>query len=193
MGEQSETRQVILRVAEELFMRHGYVGVSMRLLVEQIARQRRLTKPAIYYHFSDKEALYVAVLLDVAARNGHQLRAAATAHGSLRSQLVALAEVLGRLEPESLTRMRLDIAEHVGAAARAELHQAFQRDISGPIYAVFEHTARAGELRPGLSAALATAAFLGLVSSLVTRVGTERRLEAAGLAADVLLKGVLHV
>jgi TetR/AcrR family transcriptional regulator, cholesterol catabolism regulator len=190
MPEERDTRQMILRAAEELFMRYGYASVTMRRLVEEIAKQRRLTKPAIYYYFTDKEALYVAVLLDVAARNGHQLRAAAAVEGDLRSRLVVLAEVLARLDPEALTRMRLDIAQHLGAEAQAELRRAFQRDIFGPVLAIFEQAAQGGRLRAGMSPALTSAAFLGLVSSLVARVGGEGRGRAAELAVDVLLTGV---
>ena len=93
MGEELDTRQVIVRAAEDLFTRHGYASVSMRQLVEEIAKRRRLTKPAIYYHFADKEGLYVAVLLDVAARQGVELRAAAGMSGDLRTRLAALADV----------------------------------------------------------------------------------------------------
>ena len=190
MREELDTRQMILRAAEELFMRYGYASVSMRRLVEEIAKQRRFTKPAIYYYFTDKEALYVAVLLDVAARNGHQLRAAAAVEGDLRARLVALALVLARLDQEALTRMRLDIEQHLGAEAQAELRKAFQSEIFGPVLAIFEQAAQNGRLRLGISPALASSAFLGLVSSLVTRVGYEQRDRAAALATDVLLEGV---
>lgn len=190
MLEEIDTRQVILQAAEELFMRYGFASVSMRRLVEEIAKRRRITKPAIYYHFADKEALYVAVLLDVTARSGQQLRVAAAKAGDLRLRLVALARVLAQLDPEALTRMQLDIAQHVGSAARAELYHAFQRDIRGPILAVFDEATTGGVLRADRSSALAAAAFFGLVSSIVARPGQEWQDNAAELAVDVLLEGV---
>lgn len=190
VAEEADTRQVILGAAEDLFMRYGYASVSMRRLVEEIAKRRRLTKPAIYYHFADKEALYVAVLLDVAVRQGNQLRAAAAVAGDLRDQLVALATVLAQLRPEALTRMRLDIEQHVGGAARGRLHQSFQDEILGPVLAVFEHAEQQGRLRPMVSPAVAAAAFLGLVSSLSGYALREPETDAAHLAAAIVLEGV---
>ncbi|MGI8916651.1 MAG: TetR/AcrR family transcriptional regulator [Chloroflexota bacterium] len=190
MIEQPETRQLILRAAEELFMRYGYASVSMRRLVEEITRHRKLTKPAIYYYYSGKEGLYVAVLLDVAARQGRQLRAASGAAAELRARLVGLAEVLARLDPESLTRMRLDIEQHLGAEARTVLRQAFQREILGPVLDVFEQASQEGRLRPNVSSALAAAAFLGLVGSLAARARYETGANTAEVVADLLLRGV---
>lgn len=185
-----DTRQLILEAAEELFMRYGYASVSMRQLVDEVAKRRRLTKPAIYYHFSDKESLYVAVLLEVARRSGDHLRAALTVEGTVRDRLVALAEVLARLDPEALARMRLDIEQHLADEARAVLRQAFQRDIFGPVLHVLKEEEQNGRLRVGLSAAQGASAFLSLVSSLGARRGQARRDNVAELAVDVLLEGV---
>lgn len=171
-------------------MRHGYASVSMRQLVEEIAKRRRLTKPAIYYHFADKEALYVAVLLDVAARQGVALRAAAATDGDLRGRLVDLAAVLARVNPEALTRMRLDIEQHVGPEARAALQQAFQREILGPVLGVFEQAAHEGRLRAGIVPALAASALLGLIGGLANREGQYPDLSGPALAVDLLLEGV---
>lgn len=190
MAEALDTRRVILRAAEELFMQYGYASVSMRRLVDEIAKQRRLTKPAIYYHFADKEALYVAVLLEVAARQGAKLRAAAVAAGALRARLITLAEVLAHVNPEALTRMRLDIEQHVGAEARAALQQAFQREIFGPVLAVFEQAAREGQLRAGVTPALAASALLGLIGGLANRERQYPGVSASALAVDLLLEGV---
>lgn len=171
-------------------MRDGFAGVSMRRLVEEIAKRRRLTKPAIYYHFPDKQALYAAVLLDVTARYGGQLRAAAAATGGLRARLVALGEVLLRLRPEALTRMRLDVEQHLAPDARVELHRAFERDIRGPVLAAFEQAARDGGLREGIAPSVAAAAFLSLVGGLAAG-GAERPTgNTPEMAADLLLGGV---
>ncbi len=52
------TAQRILDVAENLFAQQGYEGTSLR----QIAQGAALTEPALYNHFSGKQALYEAVL-----------------------------------------------------------------------------------------------------------------------------------
>ena len=49
------TREEILALSVPLFARHGYEGVSMRDVAAAVA----LTPAALYYHFADKEQLYL--------------------------------------------------------------------------------------------------------------------------------------
>lgn len=48
----------ILSVAEDLFARRGYKGVS----VQQIARNAHTSSGLIYYHFADKQTLYQTLI-----------------------------------------------------------------------------------------------------------------------------------
>jgi AcrR family transcriptional regulator len=50
----SETRDKILDAARELFISHGYEGVTMRKVAEKI----EYSPTAIYVHFADKEDLF---------------------------------------------------------------------------------------------------------------------------------------
>src|SRR5215472_2699032 len=52
------TRQEILDVALSEFGRNGYAGAR----VDEIAARTRTTKRMIYYYFTSKEQLYIAVL-----------------------------------------------------------------------------------------------------------------------------------
>jgi AcrR family transcriptional regulator len=52
------TRARILRAARNEFMRHGYSGAR----IERISRTGRSSDRMIYYYFTSKEALYLAVL-----------------------------------------------------------------------------------------------------------------------------------
>ncbi|WP_457607176.1 TetR/AcrR family transcriptional regulator [Nitratifractor sp.] len=54
MEKEKSTKEKILETAVELFSRQGYMETSL----EQIAERCGITKPAIYYHFRDKAALY---------------------------------------------------------------------------------------------------------------------------------------
>lgn len=49
-----DTRELIIRSSLELFLEHGYENTSM----SQIARKVKITKPAIYYHFKNKDELF---------------------------------------------------------------------------------------------------------------------------------------
>jgi len=53
-----ETQERLLDTAAELFAKQGYAGVSMR----DIGRSVGITQAAIYHHFDNKEALYVAAV-----------------------------------------------------------------------------------------------------------------------------------
>jgi AcrR family transcriptional regulator len=50
------TRQALVDSAVELFTKHGYAGTSL----DAIAKRARVTKGALYHHFSGKQALFEA-------------------------------------------------------------------------------------------------------------------------------------
>ena len=54
----SNQREDILRQATRLFIAHGYSGLSMRRIAEAVG----ISKAGIYYHFRDKESLFLAIL-----------------------------------------------------------------------------------------------------------------------------------
>jgi AcrR family transcriptional regulator len=57
-AEQGEaTRATIMRAARELFTEHGYGGVG----TEEIVRRAKLTRGALYHHFTDKKDLFRAI------------------------------------------------------------------------------------------------------------------------------------
>ncbi len=52
------TKATIFMAAARLFTKKGYHGVSMR----EISESTGLSKPAIYYHFGNKEGIYTALV-----------------------------------------------------------------------------------------------------------------------------------
>src|SRR5580765_8018852 len=66
-------RRQILDGARSSFARHGYEGATVRLLEEEIG----LSRGAIFHHFADKDALFLALaaqdsadMTDTVARDG---------------------------------------------------------------------------------------------------------------------------
>jgi AcrR family transcriptional regulator len=86
----SEPRRRILRAALKHFANAGYAATS----VQQIVDDAKVSKPALYYHFRDKSALFEA-LVNEAHDERFQVVQEAVARGKgLRGQLV---EVLAAL------------------------------------------------------------------------------------------------
>jgi AcrR family transcriptional regulator len=52
------TQKKLLGISAELFAERGFSGVSMR----EISRSAGITQAAIYHHFTNKEALYIAAV-----------------------------------------------------------------------------------------------------------------------------------
>lgn len=58
MNQSSETRARILKVASGKFAHYGYLKTSL----DEIARDARIAKGTIYYHFHDKEDLFLEAI-----------------------------------------------------------------------------------------------------------------------------------
>ncbi|MFC3835135.1 TetR/AcrR family transcriptional regulator [Deinococcus rufus] len=158
------TRARIQHEAARLFVQGGYHGVSMR----EVAQAVGVTKPALYHHFADKEALFLS-LLDGAVGGLARLVAAASAQHDLRTQLHTLIDGLIASAPEQ--RVGLQLAgelRHIDAARRAAFEVAYRRVWMGGLTELFEYAAARGELRVDLPPATLTRAFLALLYPLVT-------------------------
>ena len=71
----ASTKRALVDVAEELFTEHGYAATSL----DAIVAGARVTKGALYHHFSGKQALFEAVFERIEAD------AARTIHKSLKT------------------------------------------------------------------------------------------------------------
>lgn len=104
----TDLRSRILREATRLFAEHGYAATSVRELVEAAG----CTKPALYYYFESKDALFIEALrsgtADIHALIEHTLRS----EGSVRSQLASgLDQFLGFLDENPMIMRLLMRAE----------------------------------------------------------------------------------
>jgi AcrR family transcriptional regulator len=156
-GEQ--TRDRILRLADDLFADHGYARVSMRI----VAGAAGVTKPALYYHFRDKEALYEECVSASQRRVGTLLRESAGGEGPLPERLLAATLTLLTESRHHPIRTQSDIAEHLPTEARHRLNEGFHESVMRPLCDLFQAAAERGELRDGVTVPVAAAALLGLV------------------------------
>jgi AcrR family transcriptional regulator len=57
----AQGRQLLLDVARRLFLERGFANVS----IQQIAEEAKMTKGAPYYHFANKDDLFIQVSLEI--------------------------------------------------------------------------------------------------------------------------------
>ena len=92
------TRQALVDSAVDLFTKRGYAGTSL----DEVVKRARVTKGALYHHFSGKQALFEAAFAQVETRSIESLTAVLTGEGGAWDTAVAALRAYVRkcLEPE---------------------------------------------------------------------------------------------
>ncbi|MBI2494720.1 MAG: TetR/AcrR family transcriptional regulator [Candidatus Rokubacteria bacterium] len=157
------TRDKILVGALEVFARKGYHRAS----VDDIVRASATSKGAVYHHFPNKEAVFLALVDDFARRLAACVAAAvAGRHGALAKVEGALVAALGTFaDDERLARLILLEAVSLGPvyqAKRAEVAGRFAALIQGYL----DEAAADGSIAP-LDTRVATLAWLGAINEVV--------------------------
>ncbi len=163
MTTRAATHERILGAALEVFAGKGY----HRATVDDIVRASGTSKGAVYHHFPNKEAVFVALVDDFAER-----LATAVAAG-IAGRRGALAKVEGALSAALSTfaanarLARLILLEGVGLgrtweAKRADVHDRFAALIRGYL----DEAVAEGSIAP-LDTGMATLAWLGAVNEVV--------------------------
>ena len=106
----SERRATIIAVAKVLFSDKGYHGVS----VDEIAGRLGVSPAILYRHFASKEALYEAVLNEIACKRESYVEAVVNSDGSFD-------EVL-----KMITRIYIDSVSRDPDYLRMALHSALE-------------------------------------------------------------------
>lgn len=187
------TRLTIEEAAFELFMEHGFHATSMR----QIADKSGLALGGIYNHFSSKEDIFAAIVMDkhpykqilplILAADGE------TSEEFVRSAAQAMVSELGK-QPDFLKLMFIEIVEFNGKHVNLLV-----REIAPKILPVFEKLVRVRKnLRP-IHPAILLRSFLGMFFSYyITEIFLKGSVVAKlmpknsfDLFVDIYLHGIL--
>ena len=157
------TRDKILQAALQVFAEKGY----HRAVVDDIVRASRTSKGAVYHHFPNKEALFLALVDEFAAHLAEGIAAAiGTAHGALGKVEAALRAGLETFaRHRELARILLLESVSLGPAyesKRAEVHGRFALLIQGYL----DQAVREGSIAR-LDTRIATLMWLGAVNEIV--------------------------
>ena len=155
-----DSRETILTAAARLFVEFGYRGIAMRQIAEAVG----VTKAALYYHFSDKEELFVAVMERHLLELGVFLRRSEASGVSCRAQIAALVlHILGQpVEIRSLLRLASQEAIQLSEGQRTRLLQIYHEQFIGQISALMAEGMRRGEFR-AMPPGVATWSLLGML------------------------------
>jgi AcrR family transcriptional regulator len=83
VSSRGDGRERILDVARDLFLAKGFAATSMQEIADAVG----MTKPALYYHFRDKQDLLLAVLGREMEESQRAFFATVTAEPTLRKRL----------------------------------------------------------------------------------------------------------
>lgn len=140
-----QTRRRILEVAEQLFAEHGFAAARL----EDVAARLGIQRPALFYYYRDKRALYRAVLEGVFGDLLARLRSALAGPGALPGRIDAAVSAWVRYVAERPATARLLLREAAESSGR---DRAFLARLTRPLVElaerIFAEGRRRGLLRP---------------------------------------------
>jgi AcrR family transcriptional regulator len=162
-----ETRRAILRAAHDLFMELGYRAVTTRM----VADASGVKQPLLYYHFADKEALYLEVQREQAtALQAGLQRIASRQSESIPVRLQHIVQYVRQNHRQNMGMLFHELKHEMSPTARVAMRELFRTHIVEPIMFIFEDGVRTGFLRSssesGVSPLMATYLLLSAISSL---------------------------
>ena len=159
------TRDKILQAAREVFARKGY----HRALVDDIVRASQTSKGAVYHHFPNKEALFLALVDEFADRLGESVAAAiGSAHGALGKVEAAVTAGLETFAGHrELARILLLESVSLGPAYQSKRQEVLGR-FAELIRAHLDEAVAEASIPP-LDTRVATVAWLGALNEVVVQ------------------------
>lgn len=157
-------RQALLVAATDTFLRHGYDGTTLDLIIARAGGSRR----SLYDYFGDKQGLFSAVIRHHADKLVEEIRAIDVTAMSAREGLTLLAKnfVFALLEPVNLELYRLLISQ---SPAFPELgrtvYQAGPELLLSDLERYLTHLQRQGQLPGSLPGPHTARQFLGMVKA----------------------------
>jgi AcrR family transcriptional regulator len=141
-------------------MEHGYRGLSMRQIAEAVG----VSKPALYYHFKDKEELFLAILehyvQGVEAILVQVLEEGGTAPQRIRRLVEAIFDQPA--EQRAIIRLASQEMNQLSEPVRRAFHRSYHEQFIDKIQVIIGEGIERGELRP-FDPGVATWSLLGMM------------------------------
>jgi AcrR family transcriptional regulator len=175
------TRRALVEVATELFTRRGYSRTSL----DEIVAGARVTKGALYHHFSGKQALFESVFQSVEERAARDIQRAVRdnhdpwdkALGGLRAFLTVLQEPGYR---------RIVIADAPGVLGYEQYREHEQRTTFGIVQEIVSSVLTSYDLEPSMVETFSRV-FFGAMSAAGTAVSSAKDTRQASLEVEAAI------
>jgi TetR/AcrR family transcriptional regulator len=184
-------RERVIRKARELFLAQGYAAVSM----QQIADSVGVNKATLYHYFKDKQALFIAVMVEQGKQMNASIAAALAAGETLQEKLQSVAQTILDMQHSDFGRLSSDMHLHVSEEGRAAVYARCGVPWA-QISDVLRQSAARGEVR-AIDPDLASRGFFGMIIShrwqrIKAAPDTYQEDDLARSLADLLLHGILQ-
>jgi AcrR family transcriptional regulator len=138
-------RAQILAVARVLFIREGYHGLALR----QVSEQLGVTKAALYYHFKDKEALFMAILESNLDAMESLLDGILAEGGTCGEQIrkFVLRVMAQPAEERAIIRLGVQEIGQVSPQARQAFGRIYRQKFVGKVESILQRGIASGEFR----------------------------------------------
>jgi len=183
------THQSILETAKDLFLTNGYKNTSTR----DIAKAANITQPALYYHFSNKEILFIEINKQIGIQLKSAIEQIHKEQDTIENQLIKCTNAL-------LTVYHRDIFSFIHQSS-AEMEQENKQQLFYilndyyliPLQTIFESSQE--PLNSSVSSKKAAQFYLmslSLLFSTIHQLSTEKERSAQiSELMDMVLHGVL--
>ncbi len=144
---ENSARGRLMTAAIALFARKGYAATTVR----EIVTAAGVTKPVLYYHFGNKEGIFLTMMREAVAEFEATAAAAVDEPGTSRARIAGFLDRMFDLVLQHLDVMRVVDAIYYGPPQGAPffdfetIHQRFIETLAGLV----REGMAAGELRPG--------------------------------------------
>jgi AcrR family transcriptional regulator len=157
---ETSMRDQILSAAKGLFIQQGYHGLAMR----QIAEALGVTKAALYYHFKDKEELFLAILEAYLDEMEVAMDSILAGSASSRDQVRRFVETVLAQPADQRAIIRLASQEmgQLSAAARKSFDKTYREKFIGKVETILTRGMQSGEFRR-IRPEVATWTLLGMM------------------------------
>jgi AcrR family transcriptional regulator len=160
-----QRHQRILDAAAQVFATKGYHGT----LVDEIAAEAETSKGGVYFHFPNKQAIFVALLDRLADILRERVESAVVQHASPVDRAEAALRVVFETFGSHRRLTRLFMVEALGAGPEFNARMMRLRATFADIIRIHLDDAVATGAIPPLDTATTAAAWFGAVNEVVTR------------------------